>query len=317
MMRRFLEYAVFAALVVLAPLPAEAATTVYTGSLVVPVGNSITLTGAAAGCALVNSSSIVYQGSCPVGTAAFSGTSPIVITGTNPYTISCPTCLSTAGGTVSGNVTFSGTTTFSGAATFNTLPTSTVGITNSSTSVAITSGASGSYSAGFKIGSGAGGFTQLSTTNTALGTCGVAGTALAISASGTLVTTDDTSGNLCTIGAIYYTSARDTKQNIRRAGIDGLAVLRGADFDLAWEYLPQYGDPHQTRYGPMADDLPSYISGPKHDRVDLEALVVTEGIAIKQLDAREKELSAAVLLLLILCLGLLASLGNTWRGKNA
>ncbi len=275
----------------LSPGVAHAAGAVYTGSLVVPVGSTITLTGTGSGCALINSSGIIYQGICPSGTAAFTGTSPIVITGSGPYAITCPTCFTTAGGTVTGSTTFS-----------NPL-TAQQGITSSSISAPVISGISGTASSGFEIGSAAG-FTQLSATSTAV--CGgITGNALTISSAGTAVIGIDTSGNLCSIGTIYYTSDKHDKWDIHSAHIDGLAALESTDFNLAWRYLPKYGNPNQVHYGPMANDLPSYISGPQHNRIDTQALSATEAVAILQLD-HEVGWMKVVLVILIIVVGILS-----------
>lgn len=290
-MRRLL----LALALVLVPLPAFAATTVYTGSLVVPTGGTITQSSGGTGCVLATLG-IYSIGNCPVGTASFVAGTNITITGSNPYTIACPLCFLTTGGMISGAVTFSNPT------TFNALPTSSVGLTNTSTSIPVTSGASGVYSKGFAIGNGASSFTYLGTTASTLATCNIPGSALAVTVGSTLTTTIDASGNICTIGTMYYTSARFTKQNIRAGGFNGLQVVRAVNADLAWEYQAKYGDSHQTRYGPMADDLPSYISGPKHERIDLEAVVWTEWDAIARLDSEVQDMRIAGFGLTIWCL---------------
>jgi hypothetical protein len=252
-----------ALLLAVLPLSAHAGA-VYTGSLVVPIGSTVTLTGSAAGCALFNSSSILYQGICPSGTAAFVAGTNITITGSNPYTINCPLCFTTAGGTI-------------GATTVTGLLTTQAGVTNTSTSVPIISGASGTASSGFKIGS-ASGYTQLSATATSV--CGgVTGNALTISSAGTPVVGIDTSGNLCATGTIYYTSDPNAKYDIQPANINGLDAITHADFNLSWRYKGQ----NQVHYGPMATSLPAYIAGPKHDHIDTQALATTEAIAIQQL----------------------------------
>jgi hypothetical protein len=247
------------------PCMATAATSPYYGSLVVPVGGNVTYTGSASGCALFNSG-ILYQGICPVGTAAFVAGTSITITGSNPYTINCPLCFTTAGGTI-------------GATTVTGLLTAQAGVTSSSTSVPIISGASGSASSGFKIGS-ASGFTQLSATATSV--CGgVTGNALTISSAGTPIVGLDTSGNLCATGTIYYTSDPSAKYDIHPAGIRGLDAIDAADFNLSWKYKGS----NQVHYGPMATSLPAFISGPNHDRIDTQALATTEAIAIQELSA--------------------------------
>jgi hypothetical protein len=279
----------------LLPAPALAAATVYTGSLVVPVGGTITQASGGTGC-VVATAGLYGIGICPTGTASFIAGTNITITGSNPYTINCPLCFQTTGGTITGATIFSNTTTFNG------LLTSSVGITNSSATVPVTSGASAAYSKGFAIGNGAGTFSYLGTTASSLGTCSVAGTGLALTVGTTLTSAIDASGNLCTIGTIYYTSARYTKSNIRSADMHGLDVVRSVNANLAWNYKAQYGNPTQTRYGPMADDLPAYISGPNHSRIDLEAAIWTQWDALRSLDAEVQWLRLAVGALVVWCL---------------
>ena len=282
----------------LLPVPALAASTVYYGSLTVPTGGNITWGAGGTGCVL-STLGIFSVGNCPAGTAAFTAGSNITITGSNPYTIACPNCFQTTGGTVSGATTFASQLTLSGGAT------SSMAISIPNGAYAFISGASGSYTAsGYWIGNGASTYSKLNTTSSTLCSGTVAGSGLALTVGSSLTTTIDSSGNLCTIGTIYYTSARKDKYDIHTAGIDGLRALAGADFNLAWKYRYPYGDPRQVHYGPMADNLPSYISGPHHDRIDLQALVVTEGVAIQQLASEVAVQRVALIALILWCCAL-------------
>jgi len=289
-MRRLL----LALALVLFPATASAGA-LYTGSLYVPIGSTVTLQGSTVGCALFNGSGVLYEGVCPSGTAAFSGTLPIVITGSGPYAITCPTCFTTAGGSVSG------------ATTFSSLLTASAGINSTSTGVPVTSGASGFASAGYYLGSTAG-FTKLSTTGTSV--CGgVTGNALTITSNATPIIGIDQAGNLCAIGTIYYTSDPKAKTDIAVAHIDGLAAIRGADFDLSWRYKGS----NQVHYGPMATQLPSFISGPNHDHIDTQALATTEAIAIQQLSNQVEAMRWMVAILA----GLLVLIGCVAVGRRA
>lgn len=299
----------FALLLAFMPTLALAGTPSYTGNVNIPASGSLKLLAGGTGCALVTLGA-VSAGNCPVGTAVFAAGTNITITGSNPYTINCPNCAQTTGATFTGAVTFSST------ATFNALLTASAGITSSSTSVPITIGTTGNYSPGIKFGT-AGGFSTLATSASSLGTCNISASGMGLfNISGVLIDAWDLAGNQCSSGTIYYTSSRYTKQNIHAADIDGLAVFRDVNFNLAWEYLPKYGDPHQVRYGPMAEDLPAFISGPKRDRIDLEALVVAEGVAIHQLDVEQ-----TILLCIVAGLGfwlLLVSFGLAlvWNDRD-
>ncbi len=253
------------------PRAASAAGAVYTGSLVVPTGSTITMVGATAGCVVTNSAGVQVAGICPSGTAAFSAGTNITITGTNPYTINCPLCFQTTGGTVTGATTFN------------------AGVTSTALDIS-TGGALNFLSTAGQLG--------VPGSGTVVGT--VPCTALGVANSGVAwVDCFDTSGNIGTGGQVTATqfniaSRREWKSDIEYAGIDALSVLDEHHFDLAWHYLPKYGDPNIRHVGPMANDLPTYLSGPRHDAVNVYALAVTDAIAIKQLSAQIEALWVVV-----------------------
>lgn len=277
------------------PTVASAALPTYTGSFVVPSSANITYTGGGNGC-LISTGGVLSIAACPAGTAAFSGSVPIVITGTGPYTITCPTCFVTGGGTVSGASTFSSTLGVNG------LLTASAGITSSSTSAPVTSGVAGAASSGFQIGASLG-FTQIHVT-ASTGCQSVTGSGLNIKSNGTTIATMDTSGNLGLCGVLYTASKRAYKQDIHPLSVDALQVLHDTNF-VSFRYKAQYANPTQTHLGFIADDTPSILSGPKHDHFEVAALAVVEGKAIQELGQQVQSLTVMVGVLLTLCVVLI------------
>ena len=287
------------AMLVLAFIPhlVMAAAPTYTGNVNIPVGGNLTLLSGGTGCALVTLGQ-VSGGICPAGTAVFSAGTNITITGSNPYTINCPNCAQLT----NTPQTFAGTLTFSNTTTFSSLLTGTAGATFSSSSVPVKVGASGAYTSGGVALGTTGGFAQLTTTSSSIATCAIVGNELALqNPAGSLVDTFDTSGNLCSLGTQYYVSSKSEKRDIRPAWINGLLTIDRADFNLSWEYKRALGVGDQVHYGPMAESLPTFISGPNHGRIDIQALLTTEAVAIQ-------ELSALVAMLFVWCLALTIAL---------
>jgi hypothetical protein len=254
-------------LLALIPATASAGVPTYNGNLVVPTGATLTIQGATAGCAIVQANGTIVGAVCPTGTAIFSGTAPIVLTGTGPYAITCPTCFTTTGGTISGATAFSSSATFNGLVTVN---------TNANITGRLVVGAATGVGVGGDIAFGR-------TTSTAAAFFGNTLTFLDFGVTNGANYTF-TGGNVYA-PLFLTTSLRSHKQDIHPLKVDGLAILRATDW-ASFRYLPKYGNPKETHIGYIADDTPSLLSGPKHDHFDAQAVATVDAQAILQLDRR-------------------------------
>jgi hypothetical protein len=241
------------------------------------------MTGGGSGCILSNSSGQLYIAACPQGTAAFSGSAPITITGSGPYTIACATCFTTSGGTVTGATTFSAATTFQ---------------------AAVTHQANDNIANGYGLYITGPSYTgELQPTASSVGT--VTGELFGIFNSGTgLEVAFDHSGNIGTAGQVTATqfnisSKRSYKQDIQPLSVDALEVLRNICWS-SYKYRPGHGDPTQTHIGFIADCAPSIVSGTNHDHFDVEAVATIDGVAVLELQKQICVLYGCVLTLLII-----------------
>lgn len=286
-----MKRALLALLLLLAPLPALAGTATYNGNIVVPTGATLTIQGQPTGCVLLNSSGQAYGAICPNGTGVFSGSLPIVLTGSGPYVVSCPTCAVTTNTAQ----TFLGATTFSSAVTFN---------------AAVTNNGSLSVTGPVDVGK-----TGLGVAGDVISSRGASTAKVWLTSSGSVyldfgLTTASAftfaGGNLYA-PAFFTTSLRAHKTDIHPLAIDALTVLRSADW-ASFRYLPKFGDPREQRIGFIADDTPSILSGPKHDHFDLQAVSTVNAQAILQLETRLTRLSHVVVALLVIVAALVAAL---------
>lgn len=273
----------------LLPIPAFAANTVYTGSLVVPTTGSITQSSGGTGC-VIATLGIYSIGNCPAGTAAFSAGTNITITGSNPYTISAPNVLPLTGGTLSGALTVNAAVTATGVTSSGNLT---------------SQGGSGSscnlQGSEFKNTATSGGDWYVYTGNA----CTYDASLYWRTQSNNVVQMKlDGSGNLTLTNQVTATqfnisSKRAWKQDIQPLSFDALDMLHHTCWS-AYRYRPGHGDPTQTHIGFVADCAPSLLSGKAHDHYDVEAVATTDALAILQLDAQIKVLYACILTLLVL-----------------
>lgn len=281
-------------------LPVDAGTPTYAGNLQVMNGASLTYANGASGC-LLAVSGVVTVMPCPVGTVAFSASSPFTVTGSGPYVIGCPTCYTTAGGTITGAVTLSSTLAVTGAVTLS------AGLTTPGL-VTVNNTYGSTDALKFKSGTSS---TYTSITSGTATVNGVAGTLLALTNTGTTdLINFDASGNVGTLGTVtatnfFSSSKRSHKQDIQPLSFDALQVLRDTDW-ASFRYLPKWGDPKQTHIGFIADDTPSVLSGPLHDHFDAQALATVDAQAILQLERDVQVLwicCALLAVLLVIVLG--------------
>lgn len=288
-MRAFVVMLVLAAIPALAP----AQSTLYTGSLNVPAGGFITFASGGNGCAIVTNGQII-PANCPAGTASFAGSGPIVISGTNPYTISCPTCLLTSGGSTIGLVTFTQGLTLNG-----TLP---MIIASTNQQLQFSSANNGAAVS----------FTSINAHATTLGPdtsgaqadtvgCGLYAVEYASVGPRACV---DTAGNGGFVGdvwanAFHITSKRSLKKDIAPIHINALQTLA----DTCWSQYAYRGlDTYERHTGFIGDCAPSILSGPKHDHFDVEAVATVDALAIMQLEHDVYVLAAFVALLFFGCI---------------
>lgn len=310
-MRKYIVAYMLALCGVLFPvLPVQAATPLYAGNLQVMAGANLQFLGLGAGCVLTDANGKAFIAACPTGTVAFSAAAPFTISGSSPYIIGCPTCFTTAGGTITGATVINAATTI---------------------------GAQLNVSSGIHV--TAGGITSdtgyPSVVNALRWDSGGSGGMSGIGASGSLVIQGvtaslfqigdnsnndlamDISGNMGVRGNVtaptfFSTSLRSHKQDIQPLSLDALQVLHDTDW-ASFRYLKKYGDPHQAHIGFIADDTPSVLSGPKHDHFDAQALATVDAQAILQLD---KDIQVLWVCCAFLAMLLVVVLGVALMKKN-
>lgn len=277
-MRRILL--VFLVLAVL-PTVALAGTPLYTGSVSIPTTGQLTLLSGGTGCALITLG-ILSPGACPTGTTGIVAGTNITLTGSNPYTINCPLCFQTTGGTVSGATTFSALATFSAATT--------------SQQYQIGTAASAPYAYEFP---------DASARQVGLGyNCGTVNGITAaefsvdVATLGCLVAVD-ASGNIGTLGQVTATqfnisSLRAYKKDIAPLHLNALSILERTCWS-SYRYRRSFiGNATGPHIGFIADCAPSILSGAAHDHFDLEAVSTVDSLAILQLSARVARLQIAL-----------------------
>jgi hypothetical protein len=313
MKRLLIAYAFALVGVLLSVLPAQAGIPIYSGNLQVQNGANLTFLNGASGCLLVNNGT-VYTAACPIGTVAFSASSPFTVTGVGPYVIGCPTCFTTTGGTITGATIFSTGTTFQTAATFQN------GLSSSAGGIFSEAGYPSLANAFSWHSGGAGNVSGIGASATAT-VQSVGGSLFVIGDGTTHDLSMNTSGDMGVRGQVSATqfnvlSKRAYKFDIQPLSFDALQVLHHTNFE-AFRYRPGHGDPRLPHIGIIADDSPSVLSGEKHDHLDIEALATVDGAAILQLDAQMQVLYILIATLTILVLMLVVALGLVWRDKTA
>jgi hypothetical protein len=304
-MKRLLIAYAFALVGVLLPvLPAQAGIPIYSGNLQVQNGANLTFLNGASGCLLVNNGT-VYTAACPIGTVAFSASSPFTVTGVGPYVIGCPTCFTTTGGTITGATTFSGTVTV-GALLTQSSTNGTISFPGGSNSelkvvnfgspnagLELQNTATGGGHASLFVGDSTNGFSNMFFVYDYGTSTRPFSVALA-------------TGNATFLGQVTATqynvgSKRAWKQDIQPLSFDALQVLHNTDF-AAFRYRRGHGNPQAPHIGIIADDSPSVLSGKNHDHLDIEALATVDAKAILELHQQVTNLfiGCAVLVLCFL-----------------